>query len=366
MKPFASKSFANVSTAFALLLGLGAGEMAHSATESTPSQTVTAINAIALVERANQLYQAGETGKALLLYRKAEVRGADAATVSFNIGNCLFRLGRLSESAAAFRKTLRQTEGDYLPAQFNLAAVLFRLKEFGPAIAAYRRALARDPENAGAWLYLADAYVRTGDAVGSLQALEKARALEPDDVSIVYQKAEIHAALKEWDKAVELISEAYSRKPEETDFLFYRGDLQRAQDDLTAAAASYREGLGERPNDTDAMYKLADVLAQDGKAFLAMDWLQKALAVKPGYSDAAVFLGNLAFDAQWWDRAETAYADAMKAGNREGLEGLRNLAYEFHTLGRNDRAAEVLEKALGAQPKNVELKREVEQYRGLM
>lgn len=351
--------------ALAFALAFAPGTTPAVSAAETPARTVAAIDAVALVERANDLYQSGETAKALLLYRKAEVRGADAGTVAFNIGNCLFRLGRLAESAAAFRKTLRLTDGAFLPAQFNLAAVLFRLQEFGPAIAAYRRALARDPDNAGAWLYLADAYARTGDAVGSLRALEKARALEPDDVSIVYQKAEVHAALKEWDRAIALITEAYARKPEETDFLFYRGDLQRAQGDLAAAAASYRQGLGERPNDTDAMYKLADVLAQDDKAFLAMDWLQKALALKPGFSDAAVFLGNLAFDAKWWDRAETAYADAMKAGNREGLEGLRNLAYEFHTLGRNDRAAEVMEKALGLQPKNAELSRETQQYRDL-
>ena len=325
-----------------------------------PAQT-----AIDLVNRGNALYNKGEFAKALILYRKAEARGAELGTISFNIGNCLYRLDQLPEAAAAFRKTERLTEGKYLPALFNLAAVLFRLEQYGESIAAYRRALRQDPGNGSAWLYLADAYARTRDYVGCLQALEKARDLDPDDVSIVYQMAEAHAAMKEYPAAVALVREAYARKPSEIDFLFYIGDLQRAAGDLEAAAGAYREGLSLREKDPDNLYKLADVLAQDKKPFLAMDCLQKALEFKPDFSDAAVFLGNLATDAKWWDRAEAAYAQALKAGNKEGLEGLRNLAYEYHQQGRNDRAAQVLEAALPLRPKDAALPGEIRQYREL-
>jgi tetratricopeptide (TPR) repeat protein len=327
---------------------------------SAPRQT-----AVDLVNRGNELYNKGEYAKALILYRKAEGRGADIGAISFNIGNCLFRLDRLPEAAAAFRKTDRVTGGKYLAATFNLAAVLFRMEQYGECIAVYRRALREDPENSSAWLYLADAYARTRDYVGSLRALEKARALEPDDLSIVYQMAETHAAMKEYTAAIALVREAFARKPSEVDFLFYIGDLHRSQGELEQAAAAYREGLGLRERDHEAMYKLADALAQDQKPFLAMEWLQKALSLKPDYTDAAIFLGNLAFDAKWWDRAEAAYMDALRAGNREGLEGLRNLAYEFHTQGRNDRAAEVLKAAAPLRPKDRALAGEIEQYLAL-
>jgi len=322
-------------------------------------------SAVDLVNRGNALYAKGEFAKALILYRKAETRGADAGTVSFNIGNCLYRLDKLPEAAAAFRKTERLTDGKYLPAIFNLAAVLFRLEQYGESIAAYRRALKQDPDNESAWLYLADAYVRTHDYIGSLQALEKARGLDPDDLSIVYQMAEAHASMKEYPEAVSLVREAYARKPSEIDFLFYIGDLYRAEGDLEAAAGAYREGLALREKDPDNLYKLADVLAQDKKPFLAMDCLQKALDFKPGFSDAAVFLGNLATDAKWLDRAETAYLQALKDGNKEGLEGLRNLAYEYHTQGRDDRATQILQGAQPYQPKDASLQAEIRQYRDL-
>ncbi|HKP96556.1 MAG TPA: tetratricopeptide repeat protein [Fibrobacteria bacterium] len=326
----------------------------------TPRQST-----IDLVNRANALYSRGEFAKALILYRKAEARGADLGTISFNIGNCLYRLNELPEAAAAFKKTERLTDGKYLPALFNLAAVLFRLEQYGESIAAYRRALRGDPENASAWLYLADAYGRTKDYVGALQALEKARALDPEDLSVVYQMAETHAAMKEYPAAIALVREAYARKPAEVDFVFYIGDLYRSQGDLEGAAGAYREGLALREKDPETLYKLADVLAQDKKPFLAMEYLQKALAYKPEFTDAAVFLGNLAFDAKWWDRAEASYLQALRAGNREGLEGLRNLAYEYHSQGRNDRASQVLEGALPIRPNDKGLAEEVVQYRAL-
>ena len=336
------------------------------AAQTAPAPAITPRqSAIDLVNRANVLYNKGEFAKALILYRKAEGRGADLGTISFNIGNCLYRLNQLPEAAAAFKKTERLTDGKYLPALFNLAAVLFRLEQYGESIAAYRRALKGDPENTSAWLYLADAYGRTKDYVGALQALEKARALDPEDLSVVYQMAETYAAMKEYPAAIALVREAYAHKPAEVDFVFYIGDLYRSQGDLEGAAGAYREGLALREKDPETLYKLADVLAQDKKPFLAMEYLQKALGFKPDFTDAAVFLGNLAFDAKWWDRAESSYLQALKAGNREGLEGLRNLAYEYHQQGRNDRAAQVLAGAMPLRPKDATLAGEVRQYRDL-
>ena len=334
----------------------------QSADMGVPVSTQTAVG---LVNRANKLYNRGQFSKAIILYRKAKGRGADLGTVSFNIGNCLYRLSRLPEAAAAFKKTERLTEGKYAPAIFNLAAVLFRLEQYGECIAAYRRALRLDPENGGAWLYLADAYSRSRDYVGTLQALEKARALEPDDFSIVYQMAETHAAMKEYPAAIALVREAYERKPSEVDFLFYIGDLYRAQGMLEPAAAAYQEGLVFREKDHEAMYKLADVLAQDKKVFLAMEYLQAAIDLKPDYTDASVFLGILAFDAKWWDRAGSAYLQALKFGNKEGLEGLRNLAFEYHRQGHHQRAAEILNAALAYRPKDKALRAEMEEYQAL-
>ena len=76
------------------------------------------------------------------------------------------------------------------------------------------------------------------------------------------------------------------------------------------------------------MYKLADVLAEDKKPYIAMDVLN-ILQIKPDFTDAAIFLGNLAYDARFFDRAESAYELAAKNGNAEAVFGFKNMAYEL-------------------------------------
>jgi tetratricopeptide (TPR) repeat protein len=320
-------------------------------------------NVYNLVERANDLYQRGAFSKAIIMYRKAERRGADPVITAFNTGNCYFRQDQMPQAAAAFRKADRASGGEYLPAVFNLAAVLFRLGEYSNSISVYHRALSKEPANEGAWIYLAEAYSRTGDYIGTLRALEKARILNPDDISIVYQMAETHVNLKEYDAAIELVRVAYGQKPEETDFLIYEGDLHRLNKDFQSAAASFREALSLQPTNTDLMYKLADALVADQKPFLAMDYLQTAIGLKPDFTDASVFLGNLVFDAKWWDRALSAYADAASKGNKEGIQGIRNIAYELESMGDIEAAIEYLEEASKLDPDDITLKMEIANYR---
>lgn len=316
-----------------------------------------------LLDRANALYQAGRYTEAILLYKKAESRGSDPVATSFNIANCLFRIDKFAESAASYRKSVDYSDGEFAPALFNLAAVLFRLGQYPESIAAYHRALRIDEENISAWLYLAEAYSKTGDQIGAQRALENARRIDPDDVSTVYQLAEVHVAQGEFENAATLVRQAWLLQPSETDFLIYMGDIYRSGKEYGKSAGAYREALAQNPDNAEVLYKLADVLAEDGKPYLAIDALQQALQIKSNFSDAAIFLGNLAFEAQWWDRAESAYLQAGKLGNLEAVQGLRNLAYDAAQKQHFDAAISYLEKARTITPDDPSLRAEIDQFR---
>ncbi|MDR1759636.1 MAG: tetratricopeptide repeat protein [Fibrobacter sp.] len=316
-------------------------------------------NPDALLERANQLYTSGRYGQAILLYRKAETRGADPLTVSFNIANCLFQEEKFPESIAAYRKAVDVSEGTFAPALFNLASVLFRIGEYPESIAAYHRALALEPENGSAWLFLAEGYTRVGDKVGALRALLKARALNTEDLSIVYQLSEAYLALHDFENAVSLVQGAYRAHPEEVDFLVYIGDIYRLEKQYEASASSYREALAVYPDNVSVLYKLADVLAEDNKPFVAMDILNQILQIKPDFTDAAIFLGNLAFDLRWWERSEAAYSEAAHLGNSEAVFGFRNLSFEAYQRGDIRESVRYLQKAHTYFPDDVSLQTEI-------
>ncbi|MCF0216820.1 MAG: tetratricopeptide repeat protein [Fibrobacteraceae bacterium] len=317
-----------------------------------------------ILDRANALYKEGKFKQAILLYRKAESRGADPTATSFNIANSYFQTEQYAQAAAAYRKAVDYSNGKFAPALFNMASVYYRLRQYPECIAAYHRALKLDPNNTAGWLYLGEAYSKTGDKVGALKAIEKAYSQDKEDISIVYQLSEANIAMDDFDRAVAVIREGYSAHPEEVDFLVYLGDVNRLNKNYEASAGAYREALSARPDDVQTMYKLADVLVEDGKNFVAMDILGNIMEIQPGFSDAAIFLGNLAFDARFFDRSEMAYEAAAKAGNEESVFGFKNLAYEARMQKQNDEATRYLEKAKKYFPNDLTIEAEILDLKG--
>ena len=315
-----------------------------------------------LIERANALYRDGKFKQAITLYRKAESRGADPVATSFNIANSYYQSGKFAEAAATYRKAVDFSNGTFAPALFNMASVYFQLKQYPECVAAYHRALKLDPENISGWLYLGEAYSKTGDGVGALRAIEHAYLLDKEDISIVYQLSEANIALGDVDRAIEVVREGYAAHPEEVDFLVYLGDIYRMNNNFEQSAATYREALGVRPDDTDIMYKLADVLAEDNKPFVAMDVLNNIVHIKPKFSDAAIFLGNLAYDAKFLDRAEFAYELAAQNGNSESVYGFKNMAYDAHAQKRDDEALRLLRTAQKYFPDDITLQADILEF----
>ena len=315
-------------------------------------------NAEQVLTQANALYNSGRYAQAILLYRKAEERGANPVATSFNAANSLFQLNKLPEAAAAYRKAVNFSDGEFAPALANLAAVLYRIGEYPESISAYRRALSLDPNNASAWIYLAEAYQKTGDNVGALAAIEKARQIDSTDMSLVYQQSEIHIAMEEFETAANLVRQAYLKNPEETDFLTYLGDIYRLNKNFSASIAAYREALAIKPNDKELLYKLADCLAEDQKPYLAIDVLNHIVQIDSNFTDASIFLGNLAFETGWLDRAENAYLLAGRRGNKEAVYGLQNIVYDYIQKKRKTEAKQTIEKIFKLYPENRELKAE--------
>ena len=315
-----------------------------------------------LMERANALYRDGKFKQAIMLYRKAESRGADPVATSFNIANSYYQQNDLPNAAATYRKAVDFSNGAFSPALFNMASVYFRLKQYPECVAVYHRALKLEPENVSGWLYLGEAYGKTGDAVGALRAIEKAYQLDKEDISIVYQLSEANIALNDFERAVAVIREGYAAHPDEVDFLVYLGDVYRLNKQFEESAAAYREALGVRPDDTATMYKLADVLAEDNKPFIAMDVLNNLVQIKPDFSDAAIFLGNLAYDAKFLDRAESAYELAAKQGNAESVFGFKNMAYDAHAEKRDGEALRLLKIAQKYFPDDVTVQADILEF----
>jgi tetratricopeptide (TPR) repeat protein len=66
----------------------------------------------ALFQEAQAAYDAGQFDRAANLYQQLEQQGQDNATVLFNKGNALYRLGRIGAAVAAYQRALYERPRD--------------------------------------------------------------------------------------------------------------------------------------------------------------------------------------------------------------------------------------------------------------
>jgi tetratricopeptide (TPR) repeat protein len=316
-----------------------------------------------LLEQANKYYKKGLFTQAIILYRKLESKNYLPGKVSYNLGNSFFQKGDLPKAAAAFRKSIQHSKnGDYRPI-LNLATVHFKLSNWAQSIALYKRMLRIDPKNLSAWYYLAEACTRVGDPVCTQEALESALELPEVDAGAVYQLAEVFVAIKELKRAISVVENYQGVYPDENDFWFYLGDLYRMNGDYENAAVNYRQGLMEDSKRSDAMYKLADVYYESKNPILAMDVLGQLLMVDSLMADAWVFRGNLAYDLKWFERAESAYFGAWKAGSEEGAQGLLNMALDAKDNEDETSLVRIIKLFDSAYPLRADIARQVKALR---
>jgi tetratricopeptide (TPR) repeat protein len=106
--------------------------------------------------------------EAVHAYRHAVKASPDWVDAHINLGNALYRLGRLEESRDAFAAAVRLDSGSAL-AHFNLGCVLDRMGDVKKAIDLFRAALADSPQMADAHLNLALAFEKTGQKAAALR-----------------------------------------------------------------------------------------------------------------------------------------------------------------------------------------------------
>ena len=133
-------------------LELGLGQLASSA----PSLAMVALPALlagstghkaAVLNRdANRLYKDKQYDKAASMYDQALTRAPESGSISYNLGNTLYREQKFSDAAAQLRRAAEGAD----PAvrgrsYYNLGNSFYKMGKLPEALDSYRRALDLDP-----------------------------------------------------------------------------------------------------------------------------------------------------------------------------------------------------------------------------
>ncbi|MFC1544674.1 tetratricopeptide repeat protein [Gemmatimonadota bacterium] len=108
-----------------------------------------------LPEKAEQAYMQEDYERALQLYQEAQARNPDSDTLTYNLGNTLYKLGRYQDAAGQFGRILEKDSVAIAPqAIYNMGNSLFKMgqetqnQEFlNNALDAFKHSIIRDPSN---------------------------------------------------------------------------------------------------------------------------------------------------------------------------------------------------------------------------
>jgi tetratricopeptide (TPR) repeat protein len=203
------------------------------------------------------------------------------------------------------------------------------------ALAEFERAVAADPGDFFAWLYMGLALWNAGEKEKAAAALERAHATNPRFVQPV---------------------PAFGAPPLARLLLRLLTDIGERRRALAAALRAAETD----PNDWESAKLAGTLLAEDGKASEASKWFARALAVNP--FDAGLQLAWAGTEERRaTGRAGKLHLARAARGYRAAaalawtdVEALLGLARTSAALGRTDAAREALAKLKGIDPDNAE------------
>lgn len=142
-------------------------------------KSVTSATAEDLYNEAVDMFEKRQYARALELNRSALLQAPKNAEIMNNIGNCLFKMGKISDAVTIWKDAL-----DISPKSGkicnNLGIAYYQLDENARAIEFYKKALLFEPEFADPYYNLASVYGFEGKYEDALRNYRKFLELAPD------------------------------------------------------------------------------------------------------------------------------------------------------------------------------------------
>jgi tetratricopeptide (TPR) repeat protein len=255
-----------------------------------------------------------------------------------------FNAGRRDKARRLCEQGLAQTPGD---AMLNhlLAAVLFSAGELQPARLHIENSLAARRDSAPAQLLAGRIARGLGDFDAALVHLDRALALSPQRDTL-FEKARTLDAAGLKPQARDAWRAILKALPQNREAAARLGRLAWEDGEYAAALSLLeRATIGEAP--ASVWFDLGVVRQDLRDHAMAVEAYRKALAIKPGYAEAALNLGTALQESGDLDGAMRAYADAYRL--RPDVFGTIAMALTSAPHGRLWLDEEALLRALDSQ-----------------
>jgi len=288
------------------------------------------------------------------------------AEAHYDLGSIYNLKGRLRDAAIEYQAALDSNPEDTkirVGVHFNMGSIYIKVKNYENAKKEFLSVIKIEPENTDAIFNLGRIYKILKEFENAEKSFKKFIELKPEDVSPHIELGELYAEMKDYESAIKEFQTVLKVKPGNLFSRIYlgriymeKGDFNRAEEeflkilstspnniyahinlgqlytkkgDKKRAIEEFKKVVDINPKDSRACFMLGDLLSeQKGKAGEAIEYLKKGIALRPGYVDGYIMLGN----------------SYLKVGNIQG-------------------AINAFEKALELKPEETKLREKIKELR---
>ncbi|MEG4283591.1 TIGR04372 family glycosyltransferase [Microcoleus sp. A006_D1] len=239
-------------------------------------------------QTANKLKQEGFLEEAIASYRQAIELNPNFYLSHHNLGETLAKLGRWEEAVTSYDRAI-QLNPNSVWSYYNLGESLAKLCRWEDAIASYRGAIELSPDFYKFYSSLGAALCKQGRS-------EEAAAF-------YCQAAESLAKQQRWDEADSCYLQAIKLNPSVKDSYRYLAESLTKQEQIEEAIATTRKAINLAPENAELYSQLGKILTQQNRRIEAIETYQKALALNFDREESHINLVNLLIEQAELDEA---------------------------------------------------------------
>ncbi len=235
------------------------------------------------------------------------------------LASIFLQQGQIDQAEQVLRDAISADPGDE---KRYLSLVKFLLENRGQeqAIAELQQSAQNNPELVELQFAIAQHFVtagQIGEAITILHEIIKQYKTAPAGLRARNQLVQIHASLSQFDKAHTLVTEVLDENPHDYDALVMKGRLAFKANNFSDAITAFRSVLKDQPDAVEILTYLAETHIRNGESELAGEALLRAVDTNPYLIDARIRLARFYLQKRQIDLAlqQVDKALAISPGN---------------------------------------------------
>ena len=172
------------------------------------------------------------------------------------------------------------------PYHYSLGTKLMLDGKLSEAAKEYEKALSLDPKSAFLASELATLYVKMGELDRALSVCEQSLVHNPDQVETYGLMGSIYLFKKDYDQAIGAYKRVIALDPKSYDTYLYLSVIYAETKRYEEAVAILKTLLEQEPKSVMGHYYLGKIYGEMKLYKEASAWMEKAIALKPGFESA--------------------------------------------------------------------------------